>query len=522
MATVMRVGRFSHHFVVTGHDAAGKQALTGFCVRHLGQMQVMRKWDGTYERQLTKIYAAATRDRREFRFHINCYDAFLLWMKDRGFKDNNFDVQDHPLYEPTPATFTDYSGTEPRDYQLPIIDYVANNDAKSKLVILQTGKGKTLISLKAMVRMGLRGLIVLKPMYLDRWLSDLKHHGSGKKAKPTFLGLKPGELIVVKGGEQLKTLLNLAIADKLDKCKIVVISNATLRNYLEWYETGAGATEYPCPPQEMCERLGIGWRLIDEIHQDFHFNFRLDLYTNCPKVIALSATMKHDNETVNKMYRVAYPEADRFDGLEFDRYAEAFELVYSLKHPSPLKWKQRGMTSYSHVAYEDSLMKNKAQLKNYTEMIVRWTKTAFLDIMQPGQKLLIFVATVDYACRLVRALQDTYGYLGLQIGKYTAENEYSELLLNDISVSTLLSSGTAVDIPGLRIALMTTALSSMQLNLQAFGRLRRLKDWPDVIPRFYYLTCEDIPKHVEYANKKKEVFKPVALAQKTMWLRESI
>lgn len=79
-----------------------------------------------------------------------------------------------------------------------------------------------------------------------------------------------------------------------------------------------------------------------------------------------------------------------------------------------------------------------------------------------------------------------------------------------------------MDIPGLRIAGMTTALSSMQANLQAFGRLRKLKDWPDVTPRFYYFTCEDIPKHVEYANKKKEVFKPVALAQKTMWLRESI
>ena len=522
MAATMRVDRFSHHFTVSGHDAAGKQALTGFCVRHLGQMQVMRKWDGSYERKLTKIYAAATKDRREFRFHINCYDAFLLWMKDRGFKDNNFDVQDHSLYTPIPATFTDYSGMTPRDYQPVIIDYNAAFDTKSKLTIIQMGLGKSYISMMAMVKMGLRGLIVLKPMYLERWLNDLKAHGTGKKAKPTVLGLKPGELMVVKGSDQLKTLLNLAIADKLDKCKLVVISNATMRNYLEWYETGAGTTEYPCPPQEMCERLGIGWRLIDEVHQDFHFNYRLDLYTHCPKVMALSATMKSDNETVNKMYRIAYPEADRYDGLGYDRYAEAFELVYNLRHPTPLKWKQRGMTSYSHVAYEESIMRNKAAFKHYTEMIVRWVKTAYLDIMVPGQKLLIFVATVDYACRLVRALQDTYGYLGLHIGKYTAENEYSELLLNDISVSTLLSSGTAVDIPGLRIAGMTTALSSMQANLQAFGRLRKLKDWPDVTPRFYYFTCEDIPKHVEYANKKKEVFKPVALAQKTMWLRESI
>ncbi|MNL29466.1 hypothetical protein D3C87_1511480 [compost metagenome] len=82
------------------------------------------------------------------------------------------------------------------------------------------------------------------------------------------------------------------------------------------------------------------------------------------------------------------------------------------------------------------------------------------------------------------------------------------MLESDIIVSTLKSLGTAQDIPKLLHVYMTDGLGSSQANLQAMGRLRDtiLKIWPDAVPTFYYLVCEDIEKHIEYHERKKETF----------------
>jgi len=491
-----------------------------YCIRRLGQVGVHRKYDGSFERKLLRIYAASRKDRQEYRFHINCLNDFKAFMKNRGYSDRDFDITEVPLYTPALAQLKDVSGMTPLHYQPPIIDYIADNAAPSKMVVVQMGKGKSYMSLMAAIKMQQRGLIVLKGMYVERWMGDLR--AAKKAGESSILGLKPGELLLVRGSADLKKLLTMTMNNELH-ARIIVITNKTLYNYIDHYETFNGVEgAYPFPPSELCERLRIGWRLIDEVHQDFHLNFRLDLYTHCPKVIALSATMKADNPFINKMYDIAYPKDQRFGGLAYDRYVDVIELVYHLRHPTKLKWLQRGMRSYSHVMYEESIMKNKDSLHQYLGMLSRIIKDSFLAKIEPGQKLLIYVATVAFAEVLTKHLRATIFDSDLKINKYTAEDEYIQLMSSDISVSTLLSAGTAVDIPGLRVVLMTTALSSTQANLQAFGRLRQLKRWPDITPEFIYLTCLGVDKHRDYSEKKKEILKEVALTQRTLVLDDSI
>lgn len=513
---------YSHYFKISGYSGQGKYHLVGYCMQRLGQVGVYRKYDGSFEKKLLRIYGATRKDRQEYRFHINCLNDFKAFLKSRGYTDNDFETVEHPLYTPALATLKDVSGMEPRDYQPPIINYIAepNHLAKSKMVVVQMGKGKSYMSMMAAVIMQQRGLIVLKGMYVDRWMADLR--AAKKKDETSILGLKPGELLLVRGSTDLKRLFVMAENGEL-KAKIIVITNKTLYNYIDHYETfNTVEGEYLYSPDQMCEKLRVGWRLIDEVHQDFHLNFRLDLYTHCPKVIALSATMTSDNSFINRMYDIAYPKDQRYGGLAYDKYVDVIELIYHLNFPTKLKWLQRGMRSYSHVAYEESIMKNKDSQRKYINMILRIVQESFMSKMVPGQKLLIYVATVAFADILTKAIREKILDSDVKINKYTAEDEYVQLMTSDISVSTLLSAGTAVDIPGLRVVLMTTALSSTQANLQAFGRLRQLKLWPDVTPEFIYLTCHGIEKHKDYGEKKKDVLKDVALTQRSLILDDVI
>ena len=146
-------------------------------------------------------------------------------------------------------------------------------------------------------------------------------------------------------------------------------------------------------------------------------------------------------------------------------------------------------------------------------MITSVVQTTYIKRRKEGHRMLFFAASVDM-CKVIAA--HLKGILpGLKISSYTADDDYEVLLDNDISVSTLGSSGTGVDIPGLTTVLMTTSVGSRQANSQAVGRLRELP-WPDITPEFLYLVCQDIPKQMEYHERKVDNLRDKVLAQRVM------
>jgi hypothetical protein len=128
--------------------------------------------------------------------------------------------------------------------------------------------------------------------------------------------------------------------------------------------------------------------------------------------------------------------------------------------------------------------------------------------------MIVYCATVDLCTKVTEAL--TFRCPQLLVQRYTSDDDYEEMIKADLIVSTIKSLGTAIDVPGLRIILMTDAINSSQANIQAIGRLRRLKDFPDVTPEFLYLVNLDIPKHVEYHQNKIETFKSRVLSHKVI------
>lgn len=500
----IRIDVFSHNVKVYGFSYRGKEALLDYC-RGMAQYGLSKVAHNRFVRVMLRVFAASTADRSEFRFQKSQLEDLLRHLNFHGFTSAEIEINVREVLPGVPADMRMHKHILLRDYQVPIVEFLVF-PAPVKVVTLQTGKGKTLCALKACAEIGKRTFLVIKGMYVEKWVSDVRE----------AYQLKAGELIVVRGSAQLKDLMALAEAGELD-CKFIICTNKTLYNYLEDYEKfkkDITTLGFPFMPEEFFEKLGVGVRLIDEVHQDFHLNFRLDLYTNVETTINLSATLESDDPFMNRMYEVAFPMKSRFQGAVYDKYIAVKALVYTMNNPNKIRWKAKGRGSYSHIMFEESLMKDKALLARYLEMITIVVENSYIVKREDGQKMLIFAASVQLCGIIAEHLASKWP--SLAINRYVSEDNYEVLLSSDIAVSTLKSAGTAVDIPGLMICLMTDALGSKQGNSQALGRLRVLKDWPGITPEFLYLVCRDIPKHIEYHERKVENFSDKVLSHKTL------
>lgn len=500
------VDEYSHFLKVRGFDKRAKEVLLKFCIG-MAEWGPVRVAPGKFVRKMVRIYAAATKDRSEFRFHINQKEELLEHLRAHG-GSSCVELREHEPPKAKSVQFKVDAKFTPRDYQVNILEYLTNHQIINVLT-LQTGKGKTFCALKAAEMMGVRVLAVIKAQYIEQWIESYED---------TMVGSAKNELMVVKGARQLKALIALAQSGELNKMnvKFIIISSTTMYNFIAEYERHGKAVSYDCNPDEICELVGAGVRLVDEAHQMFHLNYRLDLYTHVQKTINLSATLKSSDPFKDKVYRTAFPLHLRYQGAQYDKYIEVKALFYRMKSMKGLRYKARALKSYSHMELEKSIMKNKEILDNYVDMIADIIEEEYIKSREPGQRCLIFAATKKF-CSVIRDRLAQH-FSDLDIRRFTDEETYANLMEPDIIVSTLQSAGTARDVPGLYVTLMTTALGSREGNEQALGRLRRLKDWPDVTPKFLYLVCTDIDKHLEYHEKKIEYFEDKTLSQKELQL----
>ncbi|QVD49150.1 replicative DNA helicase [Xanthomonas phage vB_XciM_LucasX] len=350
----------------------------------------------------------------------------------------------------------------------------------------------TFLSLYSMRQFETRIAIILKGMYIDKWIPDVEG----------AYGAEKGSLMVIRGIPQLRAAIEMVKHGKFSP-RVVIISNKTMFMYLQYYEK-FGVDEYlSVAPMDLYKYFGIGIRLIDEVHQEFHCNFRQDLYTHIPLTLSLSATLDPDSPFKDQMYKICWPVGTWAPELAHDCYIAVKALWYRFRNLDGIKW-INPMRQYSHGEFEKSILKKPQVLANYVEMITDIVQTGFMSVREPGQKMIIFVASIQLATILTTQLKSLYPKL--LINRYVEDDEYEDLVAADISVSTLLSAGTAVDIPNLRVTLMTTALSDKQANLQVLGRTRKLVDWPDVTPDFLFLVAKDIDKQVGYAQDKRVKF----------------
>lgn len=498
MSQYFRIDLYSHHFTLTRIQPRGREVIERFAKNfvQMGLVKVGRK----FIRAPIKVFGTRSADMQEYRFHINQYPEFTKHLSNNEVLPHTYEVFVHEPELGDKAEIQVLPGWDARDYQIPIIDYmVSDKPGKNKLVEVQTGKGKSFMAMKAASILGVRMGFIIKPAYIDKWIDDVKK----------VLGIERKDIEVVQGSGQLMSLISRATAGQLT-CKVIIFSNRTLQNWFSMYERKGHRTlehGFDCLPFELFPVCKIGLRIIDEVHQDFHLNFKVDLYTHVYWSISLSATLRSDDAFMNRMYEVAYPRSARYAGLAYDKYIQSFSWLYQADKPGLIKTTEWGSTTYSHHAFEKSVMKDKFMLGNYLKMIAAAVDRLYYKTAEHvhGDRCLVYCSSIQM-CTLVAE------YLGKQypdkkVMRYCEDDDYDNLMTSDISVSTLLSAGTGHDIANLTCVILTTAIMSSQSNIQGFGRLRNL---PNKTMRFGYFVCSDIPKHLEYHEKKKLLLNEMA------------
>lgn len=500
---MFKVAVASHHFKVTPLTDMAKKLCYEFSKRYA----VVEDQGG--EVKIT-AYAAADVHRKWFRFHINTFKDWKNFLYQRSF-NNAVEYITRPMYEPTKVKLAIQDGWVHKPHQEPVRDYLAQpvgipdeesgiypdgTGSPRRMVGLETGGGKTFVALAELAMRGELFVIIVLSQYVGKWVDDI--------AKTLKVGKK--EILAVKGGNSLQALTHMAVTKgSMKPYKAIIISNRTYENYLRAYERHENDLEsfgYMCTPDEIFEKLGVGTRLVDEVHMQFYANFRLDLYTHVPRAISLSATLFSKDPVKERIHQVAYPKTERYNAPPPKKYTDAFAVRYSVNPQWRYKTSYKE-PNYSQNAYEESILKNKDFTNSYFKMIKSYLHRGYVNSYEPGNKAVLFCGTVDMCGKLAEYLQKSYPQYTVK--RYVAEDPYKENYLEpDIRVTTIGSGGTGHDVPGLTDNHLTPGLDSIQANVQVLGRLREI---PGKQTRFFWYTNTDVPKHIKYDRSKMELMR---------------
>lgn len=481
----------THHFEITKMSIRTREAMMRY-LRKLTQWELVKE-NGRWTKAPKCMFAARTKDFTEYRLHINLLEDFKLHLKVHQIPMESIDIEMVEIKRPEHVDIPIKEGWAPRERQLAPIEYITKDiepgDTRSKMLDLQTGGGKSFTSMWCAAKLGLVTCYLFRPSYLSKWAQDIR--------KTYDIG--DDEYITVQGSDELKTVMQRRLNGELNDMKVYLISNKTFQNYLKLYEQfGNGILEmgFACLPQHFFEFMGIGFRVIDEVHLDFHLNFKIDLYTHCWLSLSLSATLISDNDFIVEMHKIAYPPMQRYVDGTYKKYVAVYVTLYNLRNPHKIRCVDWRSGRYSHNAFEQSLLKNTVELDNYVRLIAKELEEKYFLDKKDGDRALVFCASIDFCTFLTNRLRDEFPTLQVERYVGSLNDPYENLIGKDICVSTHGTSGTAQDVPQLTYVLMTQSMKSSPGSMQNLGRLRELADGRT--PIYSFLVCADIPKHLEY------------------------
>jgi hypothetical protein len=502
----LRVTEYSHNFSVGNIPRAMRSVVEKFAA-WFDEYELV-EMGGTWERAYKQSFSYPQADTEEvewkdpnleYRFHINALPHFKQLLAKENIYDEHIERIVEPIYEAVKVDFKIKPHFKPFPEQVPIIEQLKLADPRSKLLPLQTGGGKSYLSIEEAAHLGVMTVYLMKPGYIDKWVNDLDK----------TLEIELDKIETVMGGEQLKELMRgLEMGYKTPH--IVLISNATFRNWISEQEKmppGELVPGYPCFPWEFMQYCGFGFRVIDEVHQDYHANFRFDLVTHVEQSLSLSATLVTKSDYLKKMYKLAYPDNTWLKVPEHRKYMVGLAWHYDFMYPERIKTTSRGRTSYAHVEFEKSIMQSGKLTKEYFVMIYEIMRRTYLNGRKDPERCLIYFATRKMCEDAVSFFKTILPHL--KIAKYNQGDPLTNITESDLCFATLGKAGTAIDVPYLTTVILTVAIDSMQSVLQCSGRLRDIKKLYalDRVPTFVWLVCDNFEKHKRYDRSKYDLLK---------------
>lgn len=441
-----------------------------------------------------KVYASKIRDKSIWQLHTTQFIHLYQYLKEINYPFKLDEKIDETDYKVVDTNFKARDNWVLKEKQVPVYEFLINDPVKSKLIPLVMGAGKTSISLISIAALKKRLAIVILPTFIEKWVSDIcQVHEAASK-----------DVMVIQGSKSLAAIIAMAKEGEL-KHNYYIFSSRTMQDYISAYEDDPESCieSYGCSPIELMPLLGIGILLNDEAHMNFHSIFKILIYSNVKYQIGLSATLLSEDHTTRRVHKVVYPDKAVYGDNLLVKYADVYPIAYSMSedYKRHIKTTNYGSNNYSHIAFEQSILRRDRYLHLYYKLIKTTIDDYYINDYKENDKVIIFVSTVNLATKLTEFLKDQYP--DKIVNRYCEDDDYEDLMTAEMIVSTVISAGTGVDIPNLRVGIQTVCISSPVSNLQSFGRLRQL---PDRDVKFCYTYCNNIPKQKQYHLKRVELF----------------
>lgn len=429
-------------------------------------------------------------------FHVNQFRHLLYFLKQYEYKIDHAVTEDKRKYETVEENYKVREGWNLRDEQIAPSKFITDKPTGSKMINLQTGAGKTFLALYSLAKVNMRIAVVILPTYIDKWVMDIA----------TIHDTTVKDVMVIQGSKSLKGLITMAKEGTIAS-KYFIFSSRTLQEYISSYELNPQESVdiYGIHPIDLFPLLNVGSLLVDETHQHFHAIYKILLHSNVKLQVGLSATLMSDDSVVSNVHRVVYPDKTIYDAGGLVKYADVYALSYSIPPDflRSIKTSNYGSKSYSHAAFEQSVTRFPPMLKFFCSLIDNTLKDFYIDKYEEKDKCMIFVATVKLATILTQRYEKMYP--DKIVKRYCQEDPFDHIKEGEIIVTTVISAGTAIDIPDLRTVIQTVSISSTVSNIQTLGRLRKLSNDRDA--RFCYVYAENLVKQRQYHYKRIELFR---------------
>lgn len=357
---------------------------------------------------------------------------------------------------------------------------------KSQLAInLNTGKGKTYVTIVAAAIMGVRTIMITSSIgWINQWKERITEYTDTKK----------DEIYIMTGSSSIAKILN-GMAP-VDKYKYILASHQTIKSYGDsygWDKVG-----------ELFKKLRVGLKIYDEAHLDFDNICDIDFSTDTWKTLYLTATPARSDKDENKIYQASFesvPSIDLFDE-ENDPHTHYLAISYTT-HPTPKDVdKCRNQYGFNRLAYCEYAI-HRPNFYKILEIIIEM-------ILCKG-KTLIYIGT-NHAIEVVyNWIISMYPELMSDVGIYTTlikdKNIKEDQLNKLIILSTVKSCGAAIDIHGLKMTVvLAEPFKSSVLARQTLGRTRDYDtDYVEIIDRGFYAMPS-------YYKTKLPLFKKYALS----------
>jgi len=436
----------------------------------------------TFRNEYTVLGKYATYDMSRGILHIPA--RFVPRIADY-LRSRQINVTEMPMREYTPrhidlSVLPDFTD---QPHQVKLIEKCSSLEKGVKGLAAQTGKGKTYCAIRSICNLGYAA-VVIAPGLADQWIESFEKF--------------TGERDSVYKIQEFKSLAMLMSSDWMPK--VFVCSIQTMQAYCKGKDN---YKELPYSFAEFFEHYGIGVKVVDECHLNFHATVKMDLLTNVPYNLYCSATFGQTNKYAARIFDVIYPKEIRYGIDEYDKYVTVHFFNYSGEVQENRCMRQRG---YSHMRYEADLCKKPTKFeRHFLDMFVPIINVFYMNVRQPGDKMLIFGSTVLFLTKIAERIRQEYP--ALKVVEYVGDATRDMLDDADIIVATVGKAGTGLDIKGLTTVYSTVSIRTSILSSQMLGRLRKISG-KDLT---YIDRCDvNLRSHLRHAEERKANLKGMA------------